>query len=339
MKAIHFAAPGDPEVLQLVDQPDPTLRPGEVLIAVSAAGVNRADVMQRRGLYPPPPGASAILGLEVAGHILAIAPTPTEAGPAAPPSAMPIAVGQAVMALLAGGGYAEKVAVPAAQVMPIPAGISLEAAGALPEVFLTAYLNLFMLGGLPWRDGRPATVLIHGGASGVGTAALQLCRAAGVTAFCTVGDDARAERCRDLGAAAAWNYRQVDFQAAVMESTGGSGVSLILDCIGGDYLDRNLRALSADGRLVLIGLMGGTQASVDLGLLLRRRIQIIGSTLRPLPPLRKAQLVSEFTQRALPLFATGELQPVIEQVFPLGEAAAAHRALDAAHFGKLVLRI
>lgn len=337
MKAIHFAAPGDPEVLQLVEEPEPALRPGEVLIAVRAAGVNRADVMQRRGLYPPPPGASAILGLEVAGEILAIAPA-AGAEPALPDVA-PLAMGQAVMALLAGGGYAERVAVPAAQVMPIPAGLSLQAAGALPEVFLTAYLNLFMLGGLPWRCGRSATVLIHGGASGVGTAALQLCRAAGLTSFCTVGDDARAERCRELGASAAWNYRQTDFQAQVMQATGGAGVSLILDCIGGDYLDRNLRALAVDGRLVLIGLMGGTHAPLDLSLLLRRRIQVIGSTLRPLPLARKAALVADFSRHALPLFASGELQPIVEQVFPLSGAAAAHRALDSAHFGKLVLRV
>lgn len=335
MKAIHFAAPGDPDVLTLVDRPEPNPRPGEVLIAVRAAGVNRADVMQRRGLYPPPPGAPDILGLEVAGEILAIVPSGSS-GATAPAG---LAVGQPVMALLAGGGYAEQVAVPAQQVLPIPPGLSMEAAGAIPEVFLTAYLNLFMLGGLPFRDGRRATVLIHGGASGVGTAALQLCRAAGLTAFCTVGDDGRAERCRELGAAAAWNYHQVDFQEAVGQATAGAGVSLILDCIGGEYLDRNLRTLSPDGRLVIIGLMGGTGASLDLARLLRSRLQILGSTLRPLPLPRKAELVAEFAARALPLFNSGELRPIVEQVFPLERASEAHRALDAAHFGKLVLRI
>lgn len=338
MKAIHFHSPGEPEVLQLVEQPEPSLRPGEVLLAVRAAGVNRADVMQRRGLYPPPPGASDILGLEVAGEIVAIAP-PAAGAAESLPAQVPLAVGQPVMALLAGGGYAERVAVPAAQLMPIPPSLSLEEAGAVPEVFLTAYLNLFLLGGLPWPARQPTTVLIHGGASGVGTAALQLCRAAGITTFCTVGDDARAERCLALGAAAAWNYRQRDFQQAVLEATGGAGVSLILDCIGGEYLDRNLRALALDGRLMVIGLMGGSQGSLDLGLLVRRRIQLFGSTLRPLPLSRKAQLVAAFVSQALPLFERGALRPIVEQVFPLSDAAQAHRALDAAHFGKLVLRV
>ncbi|MBL9006402.1 MAG: NAD(P)H-quinone oxidoreductase [Myxococcales bacterium] len=333
MKAIHFDTPGDPDVLRWVDRPDPSLAPGEVLIAVRSAGVNRADVLQRRGLYPPPPGASSTLGLEAAGHVLAIA-SPTAASDPLPAW---LKVGQPVMALLAGGGYAEQVAVPVGQVLPIPNSVSLEEAGALPEVFLTAFLNLFHVGGLPFGSGQSARVLIHGGASGVGTAAIQLCHAAGLITYCTVGDAARAQRCLKLGAHAAWNYRETDFHAQVLQATRGAGVDLILDCIGAEYLDRNLRSLALDGRLVLIGLMGGSQANLDLALLLRRRIQMLGSTLRALPTARKAALCADFATRALPLFERGALRPIVDQTFPMAAAAFAHRALDSAHFGKLVL--
>ncbi len=333
MRAIHFDQPGEPEVLRWIERPAPTLQPGEVLIDVRSAGVNRADVLQRRGQYPPPPGASTTLGLEAAGLVLAIAP-PAAGSPPIPPW---LQVGQPVMALLAGGGYAEQVAVPAGQVLPIPQGVSIEQAGALPEVFLTAFLNLFRLGGLPFRSGQRARVLIHGGASGVGTAAIQLCRAAGHSVYCTVGDSARAKRCQDLGATESWDYHHSDFHAQIQQATAGAGVDLILDCIGGEYLDRNLRSLAADGRLVVIGLMGGAQASLDLALLLRRRIQIVGSTLRALPLYRKAALCADFADRALPLFDRGELRPIVDQTFAMADAAAAHRALDHAHFGKLVL--
>lgn len=333
MKAIHFDQPGDPEVLRWIDCPDPSPQPGEVLIAVRSAGVNRADVMQRRGLYPPPPGSPSTLGLEAAGSVLALGSAVASANP----RPTWLQVGQPVMALLAGGGYAEQVAVPASQVLPIPASVSLEQAGAVPEVFLTAFLNLFRLGGLPFRSGQPARVLIHGGASGVGTAAIQLCRVAGLTAYCTVGDSARAQRCQELGATAAFDYHHTDFQAQVLHATAGSGVDLILDCIGGEYLDRNLRCLAPDGRLVVIGLMGGPHGALDLGLLLRRRIQIIGSTLRPLPLDRKAALCADFATRALPFFEHGELRPIVDQTFAMADAAAAHHALEHAHFGKLVL--
>lgn len=339
MKAIHFDQPGEPDVLRWVDCPDPALKPGEALIQVRSAGVNRADVLQRRGMYPPPTGSSPILGLEAAGHVLAIADSADSKDAAAAARPAWLQVGQPVMALLAGGGYAEQVAVPLGQVMPIPTGVSMEQAGALPEVFLTAYLNLFRLGGLPFRTGQSARVLVHGGASGIGTAAIQLCRSAGLTVYCTVGDSDRAKRCEQLGAAAAWNYQQADFHAQVMAATAGSGVDLILDCIGASYLDRNLRSLATDGRLVVIGLMGGTQADLDLGLLLRRRIAIIGSTLRALPLARKASLCSEFAARALPLFEQGDLQLVVDQTFAMADAAAAHRAIEQAHFGKIALRL
>jgi len=333
MKAILFDQPGGPEVLRLGDTPAPVCGPDEVLITVAATAVNRADVLQRLGNYAPPPGTSSILGLEAAGHIAAV-------GPDAASSAMPLRVGQPVMALLAGGGYAEQVAVPVGQVMPVPAGLSLVQAAAIPEVFLTAYLNLFQLGGLRFSpSGAPQRALVHGGASGVGTAALLLCRAAGVTADCTVGDDERAQKCRELGAKNGWNYKTTDWLAAIEQETGGRGVDLVLDCIGGSYLDRNLRALSLDGRLVCIGLIGGSRAELDLGLLLRRRAQVIGSTLRALSLGRKAALCRDFTAQILPLFETGVLRPIIDRVMPLAEAAAAHRALDEAHLGKIVLAV
>lgn len=337
MRAILFDQPGEPEVLHLGDAPAPACGAGEVLIRVGATAVNRADTLQRRGGYAPPAGASSILGLEAAGEVAELG-----AGVAG------LEVGQPVMALLAGGGYAELVAAPAGQVMPIPAGLTIEQAAAIPEVFLTAYLNLFKLGGLHFDPAMaapklagppPARVLIHGGASGVGTAALQLCRAVGIVSYCTVGDDERGGSCKELGASAAWNYRSSDWLAALLAETGGQGVDVVLDCIGASYLERNLRALAPDGRLVCIGLMGGNRAELDLGLLLSRRLQVVGSTLRPLSKERKAALCRDFSQRALPLFADGRLRPVVDRVLPWTEAAAAHRGLDAAHVGKLVLKV
>jgi tumor protein p53-inducible protein 3 len=340
MRAILFDKPGEPEVLYLGDAPEPQLDAGSVLIEVAATAVNRADLMQRRGLYPPPPGASPILGLEVAGTIAALGPGPGGNGA--------FVVGQKVMALLSGGGYAERVAVPSSQVMRVPDGLTLTQAAAIPEVFLTAYLNLFQLGGLPFAP-RDATggaqkadaprVLIQGGASGVGSAALQLCRVAGLTAYCTVGDDVRRADCLALGATAAWNYKSTDFCAAIAEETGGRGVDVVLDCVGGSYLERHLRSLALDGRIVCIGLQGGSRAEVDLGLLLRSRAQLIGSTLRPLPVLRKAALCHDFSSRVLPLFDGKQLRPSIDRVLPLAEAAAAHRLLDGPHVGKIVLTL
>lgn len=333
MRAILFDKPGDPEVLRLGDAPEPVLSDGEVLIEVAATAVNRADLMQRRGLYPPPPGASPILGLEVAGTIAALGPGV---------SSSVFTVGQKVMALLAGGGYAERVTVAAAQVLPVPAGLSLQQAAGIPEVFLTAYLNLFRLGGLPFSEGQgPAasapSVLIQGGASGVGSAALQLCRVAGITTYCTVGDDSRMADCAALGAARVWNYKSTDFSTAIAQATGGHGVDVILDCVGASYLERHLNSLALDGRLVCIGLQGGSRAELDLGLLLRRRIQIIGSTLRALPVARKAALCRDFAARVLPFFDSEQLRPIIDRVLPIAEAAAAHRLLDGPHVGKIIL--
>jgi putative PIG3 family NAD(P)H quinone oxidoreductase len=334
MRAVLFDQPGDPEVLYVGEVPAPVCGAEEVRIAVTATAVNRADLMQRRGLYPPPKGASTLLGLEAAGRI-------TELGSAAPAGKDRFTLGQPVMALLAGGGYAEEVVVPQGQVMPIPPGLSEEQAAAIPEVFLTAFLNLFILSGLRFVDRGAAgrTVLVHGGASGVGSAALQLLKASGATALCTVGSEERIPSCLELGASAAFCYRTTDFVAAVQEATQGQGADVILDCVGGSYLERNLRALAPDGRLICIGLQGGSRAELDLGLVLSRRLQVIGSTLRALPLGRKAALVRAFCEQALPLFARGELRPVIDRVLPLEQAAAAHRALDQHHVGKVVLRV
>ncbi|MCS6914564.1 MAG: NAD(P)H-quinone oxidoreductase [Myxococcales bacterium] len=332
MRAILVDNEGE---LVLGEVPDPVCGDDELRIEVRATAVNRADLLQRRGLYPPPEGASPILGLEAAGRVL-------EAGPAA--RAAGFAVGQRVMALLAGGGYAEQVTMPFCQAMPVPARLSDEEAAAVPEAFLTAFLNLFLLGGLPWRgEGKgetpPPTVLIHGGASGVGTAALQLCRASGVTALCTVGSQERGVRCQALGAAFFWDYHRGDFAPAVLAYTEGRGVDLVLDCIGGPYLEQNLRVLRPEGRLVCIGLQGGSRGELDLALLLRRRLTVRGSTLRALPVARKGALVQRFSQTVLPLLATGEVVPVIDRVLPLTQAAAAHQALQGPHVGKIVLRV
>lgn len=350
MKAVLFDQPGDADVLHLGEAPEPERRPGEVLIEVAATAVNRADVMQRLGYYPPPPGASSILGLEAAGRILALDDEGAARG---------LYVGQRVMALLAGGGYAERVSVPSGQVMPIPSGLSDEEAAAIPEVYLTAFLNLFVLGGLPFPGPNSPTrasqaaslsVLIHGGASGVGTAALSLLRAAGITAYCTVGAEERIPACQSLGAAATVCYRTTDFVEALLTETKGRGVDMILDVVGGAYLPRNLNLLAPDGRIVIIGLQGGTYGELDLGMLLRKRAQVIGSTLRALPVARKTALVSDFLTRVFPLFAAPggptlghgngpALRPIVDRVLPLSQAAEAHRALDGHHIGKIILRV
>jgi putative PIG3 family NAD(P)H quinone oxidoreductase len=337
---------------QLVDRPTPVLRDGDVLLDVVAAGVNRADLMQCRGLYPPPPGESDIPGLEVSGHIALL--TPGALARADALGLSHVCLGAPVMALLAGGGYATQVAVPVEQVLPIPSGVSLLDAAGIPEVFLTAYLNLFLLAGLsfPGRPQQvasavstPASVLVHGGASGVGTAALQLLKLAGHLAYCTVGEDARTGPCLQLGAHAALNYRtrapdsEKPLWPTTLHKLVPGGVAVVLDCVGGSYLAHNLDLLAPDGRLVLIGLQGGARAELDLALLLRRRLQIIGSTLRALPPPRKAALCRDAAQHVLPHFASGALAPVIHRVYPLSEAHQAHAALDGSHVGKVLLAV
>lgn len=316
MHAILVNEAGGPEVLSYAEHPDPAPGEGELLLETLAAGVNRADLLQRRGLYPPPPGASELLGLEVAGRVLR--------------AAGPFREGELVMALLGGGGYATRVAVDARHALPVPREVGLPAAGGVMEVWLTAYLNLSELGRL--RAGE--RVLIHGGSGGVGTAAIQWARAEGAEVW-TTASAPKLERLRELGATRALDYRAADF-AEELRAAGGA--DLILDCIGAQYLDANLRALRPDGRLVVIGLQGGAKAELDLGRLLLRRVQLIGSTLRALDAERKAGLIERFRARVLPGLVAGELRPLVHRALPLAQAAEAHRLLDSGEvLGKLIL--
>jgi putative PIG3 family NAD(P)H quinone oxidoreductase len=281
--------------------------------------VNRADLMQRRGLYPPPPGASPILGLECAGRVLEVAPGVTGFAP-----------GDRVMALLAGGGYAEETCVDAGSAMPVPAGLSLEEAAAIPEVFLTCHLNLFMLAAAP----AGGWALVHGGGSGIGTAAIQLLREAGVHSIVTAGSEAKCKRCLELGADVALDYTRGEFAPAVLEATGGQGADVAPDSIGAPYLAQHLACLRVGGRLVLIGLMGGARADVNLGALLMRRLTIFGSTLRARPVDEKAEIVRSFQKRFGEALASGRLRPIVDRVLPLAQAQAAHERVEKSeHFG------
>ncbi len=326
MKAVRTAGFGGVDVLHLGDAPDPRPRDDELLARVRTTAVNRADLLQRRGQYPPPPGASGILGLEMAGEVLS-------AGPACDG----FAPGDRIFALLPGGGYAQKAAVPGRMAMPIPEGISYEEAAAIPEVFLTAYLNLFILGDL--RSGM--TVLIHAGGSGVGTAAVQLVREAGAAALVTAGSKAKIVRALALGARGGWNYREGPFEPWVAKRTEGRGADLILDCVGAPYFEPNLRSLATDGRLIVIGALGGRAAeNLDLVDLLVRRVRIIGSSLRSLDPERKIDLTARFAEFALPRFADGRLRPVVDSVYDLCDVARAHAQMESnANVGKIVLRV
>ncbi len=325
MQAIVFDAPGDESVLRLAEVPAPALAPGCLRLRVAATAVNRADLTQRQGFYPPPPGASEILGLECAGELIEIG-----AGVSG------WRVGDRAMALLAGGGYAEQVVVHAGSALRVPDGLDLERAAALPEVFLTVFLNVFQLGGL--QPGGYA--LVHGGGSGIGTAAIQLVRQAGAHILVTAGSDEKCARCRELGADVAVNYRSGDFAKAALEATGGRGVDVVLDSIGAAYLESNLRCLALGGRLVLIGLMGGAKAEIGLATLLMRRLSLIGSTLRARPVEEKAEIVRGFLARFGAALERGAIGPIVDRVLPLAQAAEAHRAMKASeHFGKIVLRV
>lgn len=325
MIAIEITTPGGPEVLRPVERALPSLRDGEVLIRVEAAGVNRPDVMQRLGKYPPPPGASDIPGLEVAGTIESVSANVTR-----------WRAGDRVCALVAGGGYAEFCAAPALQCLPIPAGLPVTSAAAVPETFFTVWTNLFQRGGL--RAGEH--VLIHGGTSGIGTTAIQLARAFGATVYATAGSPEKCDACVRLGAATAIDYRSRDFVAIVREQTGGRGVDVILDIIGGEYLQRNIDALAMNGRLVQIGLIGGARAQINLTAILQKRLTLTGSTLRARSVEEKGALAADVEARVWPLLASGAVGPVIDRVFPLAEAAEAHRAIEAGtHIGKIVLAV
>jgi putative PIG3 family NAD(P)H quinone oxidoreductase len=305
--------------------PDVVPRGGEVLIKVSAAGVNRADLLQAAGNYPPPPGASDILGLEVSGTVAAVADD--VAG---------WSVGQPVCALLAGGGYAEFVAVPAGQVMPVPETVDLPHAAALPEVACTVWSNLAMTAQL--RAGQVA--LIHGGASGIGTHAIQVCRALGSRVAVTAGAANKLDLCAELGADVTINYREEDFVERVREATEGAGADVILDIVGAKYLARNLDALATNGRLVVIGMQGGTKAELDLGALLAKRAAVLATSLRARPAAEKAAIVASVREHVWPLVQNGDVRPVIDMTFPLDRAGDAHRRLDASeHVGKVLLTV
>ncbi|MDN3521267.1 NAD(P)H-quinone oxidoreductase [Halomonas ramblicola] len=312
----------DGDRLTWQETPTPPAPQGrEVRLGVAWAGVNRADLMQRAGHYPPPPGASELLGLEVSGRVL-------EAGPEAR-----LRPGERVCALLAGGGYAEQVVVDERQVLPLPEGIALREAAALPEVFATAWLNLFMEGQL--RPGE--RVLLHAAASGVGTAAIQLCRAFGQPCFATAGSAAKLAACRELGADAGWNRHDGSFVNAVK---AWGGADLILDPVGGRYLADNQRVLNADGRLVLIGLMGGRRAELDLGRLLMKRQRLLGSTLRARPPEAKGEILAALHAHVWPRLTSGELRPLVDRTWPIAEAEAAHAHVQAdANIGKVLLEV
>lgn len=325
MRAITITAPGGPDVLTLAEVPDPSPGPGEVLIDIAAAGLNRADLLQRQGLYPPPAGAPPYPGMECSGTVAAVGEGVTQWKP-----------GDQVCALLGGGGYAEKVAVPAGHVLPVPEGVGLIEAAALPEVACTVHSNVVALGRL--REGE--TFLVQGGASGIGTFAIQLGRALGATVACTAGNQAKLDRCRKLGANLAISYRDQDFVAAVSEFTGGHGADVILDVMGASYLMRNISALASNGRLVIIGMQGGTKAEIDLNALLRKRASVIATTLRARPAEEKAAIVADVRSQVWPIVEKGQVQPVIEAVFPLAEARRAHELMESgAHTGKILLSV
>jgi putative PIG3 family NAD(P)H quinone oxidoreductase len=323
MRAVIVASPGGPEQLHVEDQPDPVIGDGDVLIAVAAAGVNRADLLQRMGHYPPPPGASEILGLEVSGRVAGVGG-----------GVSTISQGDRVMALLAGGGYAELAAVPAAQVVRVPDNLDLIEAGGIPEVFITAHDALFTRARL--QDGE--TVLIHGGGGGVGTAAIQLAKTHGCHVFVTAGSAAKLARCIELGADAGINYATEDFVARTRELTDGRGADVVLDIMGASYLDRNLDVVASDGRIVVIGMQGGTHAEIDLGIMMRRRLSLISTALRARPSAQKAVIVAAFAAAVVPALAAGTLRPVIDRVLPLEDAAEAHRLMESSGaVGKIVL--
>lgn len=325
MQAITVAAPGGPEALHLTTVPDPVPTSDQVLVRVRATALNRADVMQRMGSYPPPPGESDILGLELAGEVEAVGAAVKDLVP-----------GDRVFGLVGSGGYAEKAVIDARMAMPIPAGWDFTQAAAVPEVFFTAQETLFTLGGL--KEGE--TVLIHAAASGVGTAGIQMARETGARIFVTAGSAEKIQRCIELGATVGCNYKERDFADWVKEVTNGQGVDLIEDFIGAAYWDRNLRSLKTGGRLVLVGLMGGAKVEANLGLLMTKRLQIFGSVLRSRPLADKIAITQRFRATWLPLLAAGRVKPIIDRVFPLAQAADAHRCMEEnRNFGKIILSV
>jgi putative PIG3 family NAD(P)H quinone oxidoreductase len=323
MTAIDPAGPGGPEVLVPVERPVPRPGPGEVLIRVAAAGVNRPDVLQRQGGYPPPPGAPSIMGLEIAGEIVAVG----EGVDAAQ-------IGQQVCALLAGGGYADYAVAPAGQCLPVPDALTMVEAAAMPETLFTVWTNLFERAYVAEGD----SVLVHGGTSGIGTMAIKLAGLFGLTIIVTAGSDEKCAKAKALGADHAINYRTQDFVEAVKAITGGKGVAAVLDMVGGDYVPRNLQCLAEDGRHVSIAVQRGAEATIPIFTVMRRRLTLTGSTLRPRDATFKALVADELARTVWPLVEAGELKPEIDATFPLAEAAEAHRRIEAGdHVGKIVL--
>lgn len=323
MYAVVVTRPGGPEVLSWEQVEDPVPAPDEVLVEVVASGVNRADLLQRAGHYPPPAGAPPYPGLECSGRVRAVGSEVTG-----------WSVGAQVCALLSGGGYAELVAVPAGQLLPVPTGVGLVEAAALPEVVCTVWSNVFMLANL--RPGE--TLLVHGGASGIGTMAIQLAVAAGARVAVTAGSAAKLERCRELGAQILVNYREQDFVAAVRAGTDGRGADVVLDNMGAAYLARNVEVLATNGRLAVIGLQGGRTAELDLGLLMARRAALLATSLRARPATEKAAVVASVREHVWPQVAAGRVTPVVDRTLPMAQAGAAHEVLEASsHVGKVLL--
>ncbi len=323
MAVVEIREPGGPEVLVPAERPVPAPGPGEVLIRVAAAGVNRPDVLQRQGGYPPPPGASDIPGLEIAGSVAALGP-----------GIQGLVEGDRVTALVTGGGYAEYCVAPSVQCLPVPAGLDLAEAAALPETFFTVWSNVFDRGGLTAGE----SFLVHGGSSGIGTTAIQLAKAMGARVFATAGSDAKCRACEELGAERGINYREEDYVAVLKETAGG--VDLILDMVGGDYVARNIKALKPDGRLVYIAFLGGSKVEVDLLPVMLKRLTITGSTLRARSTDFKGEIAGKLAAQVWPLVEAGEVRPVMADRFPLARAADAHRLMESsAHIGKIVLTV
>jgi putative PIG3 family NAD(P)H quinone oxidoreductase len=325
MRAVVCERPGDRGVLTIADVPSPQAGPGEVVVDVAAAGINRADLLQRQGRYPPPPGASELLGLECSGVVAEVGPDVAD-----------WSVGDPVCALLDGGGYAERVAVAAGQLLPVPSGVDLLAAAALPEVACTVWSNVFMLAGLQPDE----VLLVHGGAGGIGTFAIQLAHALGATVMCTAGTPAKLARCRELGADVAISYVEEDFVEVVRRDSGGHGADVILDNMGAKYLPRNVEALASAGRLVVIGLQGGTKGELDLGALLVKRAAVLATSLRSRSAAEKAVIVASVRENVWPLVVDGVVRPVVHAVLPLTEVTEAYRLLeDGESVGKVLLAV
>ena len=323
MQTIEISQPGGAEVLDLGVRPIPTPAAGEVLIKIAAAGMNRADVMQRNGHYPPPPGASDLLGLEVSGTVVDAAPDVND-----------VAVGEEVCALLAGGGYAQYCTAPASSCLPIPAGMSVVDAAALPETFFTVWTNLFMRGKLQ----KGEKCLIHGGSSGIGTTAIQLANAFAAETCITAGSDAKCQACIDLGATRAVNYRDGDFVDEVMDWTDGKGVNVILDIICGDYVAKNIKCLAAEGRLVIIATQGGIRSQINVLPIMTKRLTITGSTLRPRSVTQKAEIAHQLRTHVWPLIDQGTIKPIIDSTFSMRQVREAHQRIESgSHIGKILL--